>query len=143
MSEIKNGSKVKVHYVGKVGEEVFDSSKEREQEFEFTVGNNSVINGFQKAVMGKKEGDVVEAVIDSTDGYGEYNENLKKDIELSKIPENTKVGDTLSAVNNTGAQITAVVLEINEENKTAVIDFNHPLAGKDLTFEIEILEVIN
>jgi len=134
---IKEGSKVKVHYTGKFeNNEVFDSSKEREP-IEFVVGEGNLIKGFENAVMGMEPGQNKTVTINAEEGYGERRKDLVQEIEKEKVPENVAVGQNLQA-NTPGGPINVEVVEVKEN--TVVLDANHPLAGKNLIFDIEVVE---
>jgi FKBP-type peptidyl-prolyl cis-trans isomerase 2 len=139
--EIKNGSKVKVHYVGTLDDgTVFDSSKERNEPLSFTAGSGQLIKGFDDAVMGMKKGDEKKIKIESKDAYGDIKQEMKKKIPREKLPEGeVKVGMMLGITLPDGNQIPAKICEVDEKEVT--IDLNHPLAGKNLNFEISIIEV--
>lgn len=135
---IKEGSKVKVHYTGKFEDNnVFDSSVGREP-LEFTVGGGMLIPGFEQGIIGLEAGNVKTIEVDPEQGYGDLREDLVQEVTLSQLPENVSVGDVLTAETPAGP-INVVVREINGDK--ALVDANHPLAGKKLIFELEILEV--
>jgi FKBP-type peptidyl-prolyl cis-trans isomerase 2 len=135
---IKEGSKVKLHYTGKFEDQnVFDSSVGREP-LEFTVGEGMLIPGFERGVIGMETGNVKTIEIEPEQGYGELREDLLQEVDITQLPEGVKVGDVLSAETPAGP-INVVVKEINDNKVT--VDANHPLAGKKLIFELEIVEV--
>jgi len=135
---IKEGSKVKLHYTGKLeNEEVFDSSVGREP-LEFTVGSGMLIPGFEQGVMGMTSGEKKTVEIEPAQAYGDLREDLYQEVDITQLPEGVKVNDTLSAETPAGP-INVTVREINGDK--AVVDANHPLAGKKLIFELEIVEV--
>lgn len=142
MSKAKEGDTVKVHYTGKLTDEgtVFDSSREREP-LEFTLGEGKLIPGFEDAVIGMEEGDSTTVDLASEDAYGERREDLELEVSKSDLPDNIEpeVGMQLQMQQqengqNIPVQITAV------EDDYVKLDANHPLAGKDLTFDIELIE---
>ncbi|QSE96930.1 FKBP-type peptidyl-prolyl cis-trans isomerase [Fulvivirga lutea] len=142
MSEAKKGDKVKVHYTGKLNDgSVFDSSVEREP-LEFELGAGMMIAGFDKAVHGMKIGDKKTAEIPSKEAYGERNDDMIVSVPKAQLPPDLSpsVGQQLSMQQPSGQAIPVVVTSIDEEN--IEIDANHPLAGKDLTFEIELVEIV-
>ncbi len=142
MAEAKKGDKVKVHYTGKLNDgTIFDSSEDREP-LEFTLGGGNMIAGFEKAVMGMAVGDKKTTDIPSQEAYGERREDMRVGIPKTEVPAdiNPVVGQQLSVQQQDGSTMPVVVAEINEEN--IVLDANHPLAGKDLTFEIKLVEII-
>lgn len=135
---IKEGSKVKLHYTGKFEDQnVFDSSVGREP-LEFTVGEGMLIPGFERGVIGMEPGGTKTIEIEPEQGYGDLREDLLQEVSISQLPEGVKVGDVLSAETPAGP-INVVVREINGDKAT--VDANHPLAGKKLIFELEVLEV--
>ncbi len=135
---IKEGSKVKLHYTGKFEDQnVFDSSVGREP-LEFTVGEGMLIPGFERGVIGMETGNVKTIEIEPEQGYGELREDLLQEVDITQLPEGVKVGDVLSADTPAGP-INVIVKEINDNKVT--VDANHPLAGKKLIFELEIVEI--
>jgi FKBP-type peptidyl-prolyl cis-trans isomerase 2 len=136
---IENGKVVSVHYVGKFTDgEVFDSSEGREP-LQFQVGSGQLIPGFESAIIGKVVGDKVTANIAPEEGYGLVREDLIVSVPLDKMPGEVEVGQALEAQGDNGQSAQVFVKEVNEDS--VVIDGNHPLAGKDLVFEIEVVEI--
>jgi len=138
---ITTGLSVFLEYEGKFENgEVFDSS-ESSAPLEFVAGAGQVISGFDGAVIGMKIGEEKEFEIEPKDGYGEINEELKKEIPKSALPKehDPKVGMTLIMNTPTGQQIPAKISKVTDEN--VVIDLNHPLAGKKLIFKIKIVDI--
>lgn len=141
MSIVKDGDTVKVHYTGTLqGGEVFDSSREREP-LEFTLGQGQLIPGFEKAVIGMSVGDTTSAEIPSAEAYGERNPEMEVQIKKEQLPEgmDPQVGMQLQLNQPNGQAIPVQVTKIEGEEVT--IDANHPLAGKDLKFDIELVEI--
>lgn len=141
MSEAKKGDKVKVHYTGKlVDGAVFDSSVEREP-LEFELGAGMMIAGFDKAVHGMKVGDKITTNIVADEAYGQKNDEMVIDVPKAQLPEDLKpeVGQQLAMQQPNGQSIPVVVTKVEDE--TVQIDANHPLAGKDLVFDIELVEI--
>ncbi len=135
------GDKVKVHYVGKLSNgEVFDQSNQ-EEPVSFEIGKGELIQGFEQAIIGMEAGETKTEQVPYDFAYGERRDDLVLELEKSKIPEhlNPQVGDQLEIKQDEGNNIPVVVKEITEESLT--IDANHPLAGKDLTFELELVEI--
>jgi len=142
MNSAETGNTVKVHYTGKLDNgEVFDSSREREP-LEFTLGKGQLIKGFEDAVIGMKVGDTKSVNIVSAEAYGDKREELVVKIEKSQVPENIKpeVGLALNLRTANGGQAHAVITSVEEDH--IVLDANHPLAGKDLTFDLELMEIV-
>jgi FKBP-type peptidyl-prolyl cis-trans isomerase 2 len=137
---IKKGDKVKVEYTGKLDDgTVFDSTEKQGGEpLEFEVGGGQIIPGFDKAVMGMEKGEEKEVHIKSSDAYGEHKEEMVKQLPNQGLPKEAKVGSVLGINLPTGQQVPAKVVKIDE--KTVTIDLNHPLAGKDLTFHLKVVD---
>ena len=142
MTEAKPGDKVKVHYTGRVPEgDVFDSSQERGP-LEFTIGENKIIPGFENAVIGMAPGQKKTVTIESDKGYGPHREELVQEVELEQLPGDVdfKVGQQLQVTPPGETQ--PFVVQVTEITDSHVkLDGNHPLAGKDLQFEIELVEI--
>jgi len=137
---IKKGSKVRVHYTGKLANgKVFDTSVEKDP-LEVVVGQSGLIKGFEEGLMGMKEGEKKTIELIPEDAYGQLIEGRTQEVEKSMLPEEIQVGMALQANGEVGTMV-VTVKEIKEE--TVVLDANHPLAGKDLIFELEVLEVSN
>ena len=137
---IKKGSKVRVHYTGKLANgKVFDTSVEKDP-LEVVVGQSGLIKGFEEGLMGMKEGEKKTIELIPEDAYGQLIEGRTQEVEKSILPEEIQVGMALQANGEVGTMV-VTVKEIKEE--TVVLDANHPLAGKDLIFELEVLEVSN
>lgn len=140
--KVNKGNTVRVHYTGKLesGKE-FDSSLDR-QPLQFEVGAGNVIKGFEDAVVGLKIGEKKTVTIPSEDAYGSYDENLLIEIPKKNVPEGIipEVGMRLQLVNQQGQAAHVVVTEILDE--TVRLDANHPLAGKTLVFDLEVLEIL-
>ncbi|MBN2186923.1 MAG: peptidylprolyl isomerase [Dehalococcoidia bacterium] len=136
------GDTVKVHYTGKLQDgTVFDSSLEREP-LELTIGQGKVIAGFEHALIGMKVGQSVTATIKAEDAYGPYYDDRVFEVPRSQLlleDLEPQVGQILSYQDENGTW-KVTVIEVSES--TVTLDFNHPLAGKDLTFEIELVEIV-
>jgi peptidylprolyl isomerase len=143
MQQVKSGDKVRVHYQGKLRNgETFDSSQGREP-LEFTVGGGQVIKGFDQGVMGMQPGDKRTVEITVDDAYGEKSEEMIIEFPKSQFPPdmNPEVGMQLMMNNGAGQSFPVVVKEVNQDS--VVLDANHPLAGEDLIFDIELVEIVN
>lgn len=141
MEKAKKGDKVKVHYTGKLknGEE-FDSSKGKSP-LEFTVGAGQMIKGFDNAIPGMEVGNKKTINIAPEDGYGAVNQDAIIDFPKKNIPDSIdiKEGMKLQLQGANGQPIPVTVKEIKEES--VVLDANHQLAGKELVFDIELVEI--
>jgi len=142
MAQATAGDKVRVHYTGTLGDgSEFDSSAGRDP-LEFTVGEGSVIRGFDDAVLGMNPGDSKTVTIPADEAYGPRDDARIHRVERSVIPEEIElqVGRELMASDPGGNVVRLRVLEVEEA--AVVLDGNHPLAGQDLTFEIELVEIV-
>ena len=142
MSEkIKVGDKVSVNYTGKFENgEVFDSSEGRAP-LEFTVGAGELIKGFDQAVVGMAEGEKKSVHIEAQDAYGERSDDRVFDLPKDRVPEdmNLEVGMQVQLNDKDNNPVPAVVSAIKED--AIELDVNHPLAGKVLQFDIEIVGI--
>jgi peptidylprolyl isomerase len=142
MEQVKSGDKVRVHYHGKLRNgETFDSSNGREP-LEFTVGGGQVIPGFDNGVMGMQVGDKKTVEIASGDAYGEKNDEMIIEFPKAQFPPdmNPEAGMQLMMNNGSGQQFPVTITEVRED--TVMLDANHPLAGQDLIFDIELVEIV-
>jgi len=137
----KNGDTVQVHYTGKLSDgTVFDSSAEREP-LEFKLGEDQMIPGFEKAVRGMKVGEKKTVTIPAKDAYGTRNNNLVEEASRQELPNGfePKVGGQLQGTHTDGTTRIYTITKVTDT--TVTLDANHPLAGKDLTFEIELVAI--
>lgn len=137
----KVNDKVKVHYTGTLSNgEVFDSSEGRSP-LEFTLGSGQVIPGFDNGVIGMRVEETKTINIPANEAYGDVRQELIQQVSRKDLPSEIKPEVGLKLVSNTpdGQQIPLVVTGVTEEN--IVVDANHPLAGKDLTFEVTLVEI--
>lgn len=137
---IKKGDTVRAHYTGTLADgTVFDSSRERDP-LEFTLGKGMLIPGFESAVEGHEAGETVTVTIPPDQAYGDIDPELVFTVARAQVPSHIplEVGVPLQLSNEQG-QMDVTITEVDADEIT--LDANHPLAGKELTFEIEILEV--
>lgn len=142
MSEAKSGDTVRVHYTGRLDDgSEFDSSAGRDP-LEITLGKAGVIPGFEKAVMGMAVGDSTTVNIEAADAYGPHRPDGVQEIDRSMIPAEVTVdvGAKLQATGPDNQPRVLTVIAVNDDKVT--LDANHPLAGKDLTFDIELVEIV-
>ncbi|HLP35574.1 peptidylprolyl isomerase [Lacibacter sp.] len=141
MQQAKKGDTVRVHYTGKLttGEQ-FDSSAGREP-LEFEVGAGMMIKGFDDAVVGMAIGDKKTINIQPNEAYGERNEQMIIEFPRSNFPDDMtpEIGMQLMMNNSAGQQFPVTITEVQEE--IVVLDANHMLAGKELVFDIEMVEI--
>ena len=143
MAQVKHGDTVKVHYTGKlVNGEAFDSSEGREP-LEFTVGAGQMIKGFDAAMPGMKVGDKKTVNIAAADAYGEKDPTAIIEFPKENVPADMKLepGMQLTLSNQEGQPFPVVVTEVKEE--IIILDANHFLAGQELVFDIELMEVVS
>ena len=141
MQQAKEGNVVKVHYTGKLTSgELFDSSTDREP-LEFTIGAGQMIKGFDAALPGMLVGDKKTINIPAADAYGERSEDAIINFPKENVPPDMKLepGMTLTLSNQAGQPIPVIVIELTDD--TVILDANHFLAGKDLIFDIELMEI--
>jgi peptidylprolyl isomerase len=141
--QVKKGDVVRVHYTGTlVDGSQFDSSVGRAP-LEFTVGAGQMIAGFDAGVVGMVVGDKKTIQIDPDNGYGQKDPNAIIEFPSSNIPEGmaVEVGMKLNLQNQYGQPVPVEVVEVKED--VIIMDANHFLAGKDLTFEVEIVEIVS
>ena len=141
MSVVKNGDTVKVHYHGTLDDgTVFDSSHERDP-LNFTLGQGEIIPGFENAVQGMSQGDSKNVSIPPDEAYGQRQEDNMLQVNQSDIPEeiNPEKGMVLQVKTQDGQSRNVTVAEVTDE--TVTLDGNHPLAGENLNFEINLVEV--
>ena len=140
MSVINENSSVKVHYTGKLEDgTVFDSSlTEGREPLDVKLGEGKLIPGFEKGLYGLSAGEKTTIKIQASDAYGDIMEERIQEVEKQYVPETVFAGQQLTAETPQGP-ITVVVKEVKEE--TVILDGNHPLAGKDLIFDLEVIEV--
>lgn len=142
MPQAAKGDKVRVHYTGRLDDEtVFDSSLDREP-LEFTLGAGQVIPGFEDAVIGMEPGDSQTTRIPPERAYGTRAEELEIHVESGALPDGLEVsyGDQLRMRTRDGREVPVTVVDVRDDG--IVVDANHPLSGKALTFEIELLEIV-
>jgi peptidylprolyl isomerase len=142
MTQAKNGDKVKIHYTGKLKDgRIFDSSRDNEP-LELTLGTGQVIPGFEREIVGMSQDDSKTFEIAAEDAYGLYREELVVEIDKKRVPENLnlEIGQHLALRPGEGQIVRVTVTDIADE--TVTLDANHPLAGEDLTFEVQLIEII-
>ncbi|ABR29970.1 peptidylprolyl isomerase [Thermosipho melanesiensis] len=136
---IKKGDKVLVHYVGKFENgEIFDSSEGKEP-LEFVVGEGQIILGFEEQILGMEVGEKKTINVPYDKAYGEYREDLIFPVDKTQLPENVEVGQLFEVHQPDGGAFIVKVSEILEDK--VMLDANHPLAGKNLIFDVEIVSI--
>lgn len=141
MAQAKNGDTVKIHYTGKLEDgSTFDTSVDRDP-LEFTLGQGEIIPGFEQAVLGMEPGESKSVNIPAEDAYGPHHEELVAQVGRDKLPPDVdvKVGQQLQLQSTDGQRRVVEVTEVTDSHVT--LDANHPLAGKDLAFDIKLMEI--
>jgi peptidylprolyl isomerase len=140
--QIKKGDTIKVHYVGTLDDgSQFDSSYERGEPLEFQAGVGMMIPGFDDGIMGMSVGEKKTINISPSEAYGERIDEAVQSISKQNFPPDFEavIGSLVEGSNGDGMPLRAVIQGSDEEN--IILDFNHPLAGKELTFNVEIMEI--
>lgn len=142
MAKAKQGDTVKVHYTGTLADgTTFDSSRQREP-LEFEIGSGTVIPGFEQVVEGMSPGETRTETLSAEQAYGPYHDDMRTKVARHRIPAGLglQVGQRLQVKGPDGETSTVTITEVTATSVT--LDANHPLAGKDLSFEIELLEIV-
>jgi len=142
MPHPRPGDTVKVHYTGRIGDgRVFDTSKQREP-LEVTVGEGRVIPGFEHALTEMEPGQEKTVTIPAEQAYGPHRDELIVSVDRTEFPEHIEpaVGQQLQVRQDDGDVVVVRVADVSEKHVT--LDANHPLAGEDLTFDLELVEVM-
>ena len=136
MTQVSEGDRVRIHYTGRFPDgDIFDCSEDRDP-LEFAAGGEEVIEGVSQAVLGMEQGEKKTVTVPPEQGYGQHNPTLEQSVPCSELPEGVEEGDQLRAIQG-DQEIPVWVREIGDDS--AVIDANHPLAGKTLVFDLELV----
>ncbi|MGD2125618.1 MAG: peptidylprolyl isomerase [Desulfobacteraceae bacterium] len=141
MNQAKDGDKVRVHYTGTLEDgTVFDSSKGRDP-LEFTIGNGAVMPGLEKGIVGMETGESKTLSIPPEDAFGERLDELVVEVNKSDLPDTIEpaIGKWLKMLQPGGSPIELVITGVSED--TVTLDANHPLAGRTLLFDIQLVEI--
>jgi len=144
MSTTKNGDTISVHYTGTLDDGTeFDSSRTRGETLTFQVGVGQMIPGFDAGVVGMTIGETKNIKIGADEAYGERVNEAVQQVPKTSFPENFQfiVGQQVQGTGPNGEAVTALIITENPDDVT--LDFNHPLAGKNLNFEVELVEIVN
>lgn len=137
---VKDNDVVYVNYTGKFEDgKIFDTSNGREP-LVVEMGKNQVIKGFESGLLGMVKGDKKTISVPMQEGYGERFEYMIQEVPKEKVPEDVKIGDNLQAPTPAGT-INFVVVDVKEE--TVILDANHPLAGYNLVFDLEVVDIVS
>ncbi len=143
MQKVKKGDKIKVHYHGRLTDgTTFDSSEGRDP-LEFEVGSGMVIVGFDEGVTGMSVGEKKTVTISSDDAYGEPQEGMLMEYPISDFPPEMKPeeGMSLNMSDESGQVFPMVITKVQDD--VVILDGNHPLAGEDLIFDLELVEIVS
>ncbi|APY11807.1 peptidylprolyl isomerase [Seonamhaeicola sp. S2-3] len=141
MSQVKENDTVRVHYTGKLSNgQVFDSSLEREP-LEVTLGQGMLIPGFEKGIIDMKLNEKKTINIPVNEAYGEVQKELFYEVKKEQLPPEMtpEVGMGLASKGPDGREVQFRVAEVNEDH--IIVDANHPLAGQELIFDLELIEI--
>ena len=142
MSEAKTGDTVRIHYTGTLtdGSE-FDSSSGRDP-LEFTLGSGQIIPGLDREIAGMAVGDTKTVTVPADEAYGPHQPEAVQEVPRDAVPEgiNLVVGNRLQATTADGGQMVVTIAAVSDD--TVTMDANHPLAGEDLVFEVELVEIV-
>jgi len=142
MKTITNGNNVKLHYVGTLSNgQVFDNSRSRGDTMSVLVGEGRVLPGFEKALLGMEVGQTKSISLPVEEAYGHPNPQAVQTMPRSSFPEDYvfEEGAHVQGTNGNGQPVLAKIMSFTGDEVT--LDLNHPLAGKDINFEIEIVEI--
>jgi len=142
MEQAKTGDTVKVHYTGKLEDGTeFDSSNGRTP-LEFTIGNGDLIPSFEQAIVGMSPGEMKTITVEADNAYGPYREDMVLVVDRDQFPPHIEpqVGQQFEIRQANNQTFDVVVTDVSNSNVT--LDANHPLAGEDLIFDIELVEIV-
>ncbi|MHA6299895.1 FKBP-type peptidyl-prolyl cis-trans isomerase [Devosia sp. CAU 1758] len=142
MTTAATGDTVRIHYSGRLTDGTQFDSSEGKAPLEFKLGEGQVIKGLEQHVAGKETGDKSTVTIPADAAYGQRRDDAIQQLDRAKVPEgiDLQVGTQLQARTADGGMLPITVVGVDEQSVT--VDANHPLAGKDLVFEVELVEVV-
>jgi peptidylprolyl isomerase len=142
MQQVKSGDTVKVHYTGKFDDGTEFAISIKDGPLQFTIGEGQVISGLEQAVMGMSPGEAKTAQILADQAYGSYQENKVVKVNRNRFPPHLElqIGTVLRMRKAGGEKIRRIVTTVSETSVT--LDANHPLAGEDLTFDLQLIEIV-
>lgn len=143
MSQVSSGDVVRIHYTGTLPDGTqFDSSSGREP-LEFKVGSGQIIPGLDRQIEGMTVGQSQTLTIPANEAYGPRDENGVQTVSRTALPADMEVavGTNLQAKTQDGSQVALTVIDLTDEEVT--VDSNHPLAGQDLIFDVEVVEIVD
>ena len=142
MAQAENGNTVKVHYTGRFEDGTMFDSSSNSGPLQFVIGEGRVIPGFEQAVVGMSPGESKSTTIPPEEAYGPHHEQMVQVIDRKQVPPDLKLGagQQLEVRGQDGQKTMVMVTDVSES--TVTLDANHPLAGKDLTFDIQLVEIV-
>ena len=142
MTQAKSGDTVKVHYTGKFDDGTKFATSTNDGPLQFTIGEGQVISGLEQAVMGMSPGEAKTAEILADQAYGPYLEDKVVEVSRDRFPPHLElqIGTVLRMRKAGGEKIRRIVMNLSETRVT--LDANHPLAGEDLTFDLQLIEIV-
>ncbi|MBE0426938.1 MAG: peptidylprolyl isomerase [Nitrospirae bacterium] len=140
MAQVKRGDNVKVHYTCTLKDGTIVDSTMNQQPLQFTVGKGQVLPSLEEAVEGMKQGEAKDITIPSDKAFGPHKEEMVQVVDRNRLPADLKVNAGMKLQTNQGGQpIDFTVIDVSES--TVTLDFNHPLAGKELLFNVNVAEI--
>ncbi|OHB28747.1 MAG: peptidylprolyl isomerase [Desulfuromonadaceae bacterium GWC2_58_13] len=142
MAEAKKGDSVKVFYTGRLEDGIVFDSSEGQEPLEFTIGRKEVIPGFDQAMIGMQPGESKTVTLSAEDAYGSHRQEMVAEVARKDVPEHIElvIGNYLELTKEDGETFSVLISDLTET--TVTLDANHPLAGRELTFEINLLEIV-
>ncbi len=142
MTQAKEDDTVRVHYTVKLDKDTIVGSTKDQEPLQFTLGKGQVLPGFEQAVVGMNSGESKAVLVTADQAFGPHLDEMVVVVDRERLPEglNPKEGDRIQLQSRSGETVTVSVMGVSES--TITIDGNHPLAGKDLIFDIEFIEVV-
>lgn len=142
MRKARSGDKVKIHVTGRLEDGLIFADSSKDEPIQFEIGKSNIIQGIQEAVIGMEPKEQKTAKVRPENGFGQYREDLIKEVNRELLPEDVKYekGKTVKLPLINGKIGDAKVLDVSDS--TVTLDLNHPLAGKNLIFDISLLEIL-
>jgi peptidylprolyl isomerase len=140
MTQANEGSIVRVEYAGKLEDGMVFSASSSDEPLQFRIGDGRIIPGFEQAVIGMKPGETKTVKVPPDQAYGAYEDGKVHTIPRDKFPSDVQIGQQYKSNQNADGPETLTVVKIAEDQVT--VDANHPLAGREVTFDIKLLEVV-
>jgi peptidylprolyl isomerase len=142
MAEAKQGDTVKVHYTVRLEDGTILGSTPNHKPLQFAIGGGEILPGFEQAIVGMNPGESKTVQVPADEAFGPHQEEMIVVVGRNRLPADLKpkAGESLLFRQEDGKTITVMVTDVSESSVT--IDANHPLAGKDLTFDIQFIEIL-